>query len=51
MSFFLCLVVKWNLSVYLYMLVVFFEEEEEDGEVVNIEIVFCELRDYVMVNV
>ena len=27
------------------------EEEEEDGEAVNIETVFCELRDHVMDNV
>ena len=42
---------KQNLGVHLHMPVVSFEEEEEDGEAVNIETAFCELRGHVMANV
>ena len=50
-SFLSHLAAKRNLSVHLHMPVVSFEEEEEDGEAVNIEAAFCELRDHVMANV
>ena len=50
-SFFSRLAAKRNLSDHLHMPVVSFEEEEEDGEAVNIETAFCELRDHVMANV
>ena len=39
------------MSAHSHVPVVSDEEEEEDGEAVNIETAFCELRDHVMANV
>ena len=50
-SFFSRLAAKRNLSAHSHVPVVSDEEEEEDGEAVNIETAFCELRDHVMANV
>ena len=50
-SFFSRLAAKRNVSAHSHVPVVSDEEEEEDGEAVNIETAFCELRDHVMANV
>ena len=50
-SFFSNLAANRNLSAHSHVPVVSDEEEEENGEAVNIETAFCELRDHVMANV
>ena len=50
-SFFSRSAAKRNLRAHSHVPVVSDEEEEEDGEAVNIETAFCELRDHVMANV